>query len=40
VESVKDHEVTQTHKEAANLQMNQSDMKEAVHQEKVLHVDM
>ena len=30
VESVKDHEVTQTHKEAANLQMNQSDMKEAV----------
>ena len=28
VESVKDHEVTQTHKEAANLQMNQSDMKE------------
>ena len=30
VESVKDHEVTQTHKEAANLQMNQSEMKEAV----------
>ena len=30
VESVKDHEVTQTHKEAANLQMNQIDMKEAV----------
>ena len=30
VESVKDHEVTQTHKEVANLQMNQSDMKEAV----------
>ena len=26
VESVKDHEVTQTHKEAANLQMNQSNM--------------
>jgi hypothetical protein len=30
LESVKDHEVTQTHKEAANLQMNHSDMKEAV----------
>jgi hypothetical protein len=30
LESIKDHEVTQTHKEAANLQMNQSDMKEAV----------
>ena len=26
----RNHEVTQTHKEAANLQMNQSDMKEAV----------
>jgi predicted transposase YbfD/YdcC len=30
LESVKDHEGTSTHKEAANLQMNQSDMKEAV----------
>jgi hypothetical protein len=30
LESVKDHEGTQTHKEDANLQMNQSDMKEAV----------
>jgi hypothetical protein len=30
VESVKDHEGTQTHTEVANLQMNQSDMKEAV----------
>jgi hypothetical protein len=30
LESVKDHEVTQTHKEAANLQMNQRDMKEVV----------
>jgi hypothetical protein len=29
LESVKDHEGTPTHKEAANLQMNQSDMKEA-----------
>ena len=28
--SVKDHEGTTTHKSAANLQMNQSDMKEAV----------
>ena len=30
LQSVKDHEGTQTHQEAANLQMNQSDMKEAV----------
>jgi hypothetical protein len=30
LESVKNHEGTQTHKEAANLQMNQSDMKETV----------
>ena len=30
LESVKDHEGTSTHKEAANLQMNQIDMKEAV----------
>jgi hypothetical protein len=30
LESVKDHEGTSTHKEAANPQMNQSDMKEAV----------
>ena len=30
LQSVKDHEDTPTHKEAANLQMNQSDMKEAV----------
>jgi hypothetical protein len=30
LQSVKDHEGTPTHKEAANLQMNQSDMKEAV----------
>jgi hypothetical protein len=30
LESVKDHEVTQTHKEAANLQMNQRDMKETI----------
>ncbi len=30
LQSVKDHEDTQTHKEKANLQMNQSDMKEAV----------
>jgi hypothetical protein len=28
--SVKDHEGTSTHKEAANLQMNQRDLKEAV----------
>ena len=30
LESVKDHEGTTTHKSEANLQMNQSDMKEAV----------
>jgi hypothetical protein len=30
LESVKDHEGTSTHKEVANLQMNQSNMKEAV----------
>ena len=30
LQSVKDHEGTITHKAAANLQMNQSDMKEAV----------
>ena len=30
LESVKDHEGTSTHKEAANLQMNQIDMEEAV----------
>jgi hypothetical protein len=30
LESVKDHEGTSTHKEAANLQMNQINMKEAV----------
>jgi hypothetical protein len=30
LESVKDHEGTSTHKEAANLQMNESYMKEAV----------
>ena len=29
LESVKDHEATPTHKQAANLQMNQIDMKEA-----------